>query len=166
MRGFSSTIASMGSTVAKSAPTPIIWSSTDTGSASRPKRIRLVCRIGNSASNLHSNAPVTSPPAKAARSTRSGRREGSHLGARRGSDLTVVHGVNEDKLAPGMRIVSNASCTTNCLAPVAKVLNEAIGIERGSMLTVHAYTNDQRILDQISHGPAAGPGGRDDMIPH
>ena len=63
-------------------------------------------------------------------------------------DLTVVHGVNEEKLTPEMRVVSNASCTTNCLAPVAKVLNEAIGIERGLMLTIHAYTNDQRILDQ------------------
>jgi glyceraldehyde 3-phosphate dehydrogenase len=67
----------------------------------------------------------------------------------KGADLTVVHGVNEDRVSKDMRIVSNASCTTNCLAPVARVLNEAIGIERGLMLTVHAYTNDQRILDQV-----------------
>jgi glyceraldehyde 3-phosphate dehydrogenase len=67
----------------------------------------------------------------------------------KGADLTVVYGVNDDKLTPDMTIVSNASCTTNCLAPVAKVLNEAIGIERGLMLTIHAYTNDQKILDQI-----------------
>jgi glyceraldehyde 3-phosphate dehydrogenase len=67
----------------------------------------------------------------------------------KGADLTVVYGVNDDKLKPDMTIVSNASCTTNCLAPVAKVLNEAIGIERGLMLTIHAYTNDQKILDQI-----------------
>ncbi len=67
----------------------------------------------------------------------------------KGADLTVVYGVNDDKLTPEMRIISNASCTTNCLAPVAKVLNEAIGIERGLMLTIHAYTNDQKILDQI-----------------
>ncbi|WP_284698907.1 type I glyceraldehyde-3-phosphate dehydrogenase [Sphingomonas lycopersici] len=64
-------------------------------------------------------------------------------------DLTVVYGVNDDKLEPSHTIVSNASCTTNCLAPVAKVLNDAIGIERGLMTTVHAYTNDQKILDQI-----------------
>lgn len=64
-------------------------------------------------------------------------------------DLTVVYGVNHDKLEAGHTIVSNASCTTNCLAPVAKVLNDAIGIERGLMTTVHAYTNDQKILDQI-----------------
>lgn len=64
-------------------------------------------------------------------------------------DLTVVYGVNHDKLEAGHTIVSNASCTTNCLAPVAKVLNDSVGIERGLMTTVHAYTNDQKILDQI-----------------
>ena len=67
----------------------------------------------------------------------------------KGADLTVVYGVNDDKLTAEHRIVSNASCTTNCLAPVAKVLNDALGIERGLMTTVHAYTNDQKILDQI-----------------
>ena len=67
----------------------------------------------------------------------------------KGVDLTVVYGVNEDKLQADHKIVSNASCTTNCLAPVAKVLNDTIGIERGLMTTVHAYTNDQKILDQI-----------------
>jgi glyceraldehyde 3-phosphate dehydrogenase len=67
----------------------------------------------------------------------------------KGADLTVVYGVNHDKLTAEHRIVSNASCTTNCLAPVAKVLNDTIGIERGLMTTIHAYTNDQKILDQI-----------------
>ncbi|MCL6730654.1 type I glyceraldehyde-3-phosphate dehydrogenase [Sphingomonas hankyongi] len=67
----------------------------------------------------------------------------------KGVDLTVVYGVNDDKLSAEHTIVSNASCTTNCLAPVAKVLNDALGIERGLMTTVHAYTNDQKILDQI-----------------
>jgi len=67
----------------------------------------------------------------------------------KGVDLTVVYGVNHDKLTPEHTIVSNASCTTNCLAPVAKVLNDSIGIERGLMTTIHAYTNDQKILDQI-----------------
>jgi glyceraldehyde 3-phosphate dehydrogenase len=67
----------------------------------------------------------------------------------KGVDLTVVYGVNDDKLKAEDRIVSNASCTTNCLAPVAKVLNDALGIERGLMVTIHAYTNDQKILDQI-----------------
>jgi len=64
-------------------------------------------------------------------------------------DLTVVYGVNHEKLTREHTIVSNASCTTNCLAPVAKVLNDTIGIERGLMTTIHAYTNDQKILDQI-----------------
>jgi len=64
-------------------------------------------------------------------------------------DITIVLGVNEDKYDPANHhIISNASCTTNCLAPVAKVLDEEFGIERGLMTTVHAYTNDQRILDQ------------------
>ena len=67
----------------------------------------------------------------------------------KGADLTVVYGVNHDKLTAEHRIVSNASCTTNCLAPVAKVLNDTIGIERGLMTTIHSYTNDQKILDQI-----------------
>jgi len=67
----------------------------------------------------------------------------------KGADLTVVFGVNHDKLTADMTIVSNASCTTNCLAPVAKVLNDFVGIERGLMTTIHAYTNDQKILDQI-----------------
>ena len=67
----------------------------------------------------------------------------------KGVDLTVVYGVNNDKLTADHHIVSNASCTTNCLAPVAKVLNDSIGIERGLMTTIHAYTNDQKILDQI-----------------
>ncbi len=69
----------------------------------------------------------------------------------KGVDLTVVYGVNHDKLTAEHTIVSNASCTTNCLAPVAKVLNDLVGIERGLMTTIHAYTNDQKILDQI-HG--------------
>ena len=67
----------------------------------------------------------------------------------KGVDLTVVYGVNHDKLTAEHTIVSNASCTTNCLAPVAKVMNDTIGIARGLMTTVHAYTNDQKILDQI-----------------
>ncbi|HHU31263.1 MAG: type I glyceraldehyde-3-phosphate dehydrogenase [Zhaonellaceae bacterium] len=65
-------------------------------------------------------------------------------------DITIVMGVNEEKYNPAEhKIISNASCTTNCLAPVAKVLNEKFGIKRGLMTTVHSYTNDQRILDQI-----------------
>jgi len=64
-------------------------------------------------------------------------------------DATFVMGVNDHLLNPSMRIVSNASCTTNCLAPMAKVLHETFGIEKGLMTTIHAYTNDQRVADQI-----------------
>jgi glyceraldehyde 3-phosphate dehydrogenase len=64
-------------------------------------------------------------------------------------DKTIVYGVNHGVLTSGDQIVSNASCTTNCLAPLAKVVHETVGIERGLMTTVHAYTNDQKILDQI-----------------
>jgi glyceraldehyde 3-phosphate dehydrogenase len=66
-------------------------------------------------------------------------------------DNMVVLGVNHDTLEPGHKIISNASCTTNCLAPLAKALDDAFGIEHGLMTTVHAYTNDQRILD-LPHG--------------
>lgn len=62
-------------------------------------------------------------------------------------DITVVYGVNHDKLQSSHKIVSNGSCTTNCLAPVAKVIHETFGIDYGQMTTVHAYTNDQKILD-------------------
>src|SRR5208283_991696 len=62
-------------------------------------------------------------------------------------DATIVRGVNDHLLKSSMKIVSNASCTTNCLAPMVKVLHEAFGIERGLMTTIHAYTNDQEILD-------------------
>ena len=83
----------------------------------------------------------------------------------KGVDLTVVYGVNHDKLSADHVIVSNASCTTNCLAPFAKVLNDAIGIERGLMTTIHAYTNDQKILDQIHEDPRRARAAGMSMIP-
>ncbi|HRO00149.1 type I glyceraldehyde-3-phosphate dehydrogenase [Nitrobacter sp.] len=77
-----------------------------------------------------------------------------------GADLTVVYGVNHDKLTKDHLVVSNGSCTTNCLAPVAKVLNDLIGIETGFMTTIHAYTGDQPTLDtmhkDLYRGRAAG----------
>ena len=83
----------------------------------------------------------------------------------KGVDLTVVYGVNDDKLTADHKIVSNASCTTNCLAPVAKVLNDTIGIERGLMTTIHAYTNDQKILDQIHSDMLRARAAAMSMIP-
>jgi glyceraldehyde 3-phosphate dehydrogenase len=68
----------------------------------------------------------------------------------KGEDITIVLGVNEDKYDPSNHnVISNASCTTNCLAPVAKVVNDEFGIVRGLMNTIHSYTNDQKILDQV-----------------
>jgi glyceraldehyde 3-phosphate dehydrogenase len=66
-----------------------------------------------------------------------------------GADLTVVYGVNDDKLTKDHLVISNASCTTNCLVPVVKVLDDAVGIDHGFMTTIHSYTNDQPSLDQM-----------------
>jgi glyceraldehyde 3-phosphate dehydrogenase len=81
------------------------------------------------------------------------------------ADLTVVYGVNHTKLTPEHRVVSNASCTTNCLAPVAKVLNDAIGIEKGFMTTIHSYTGDQPTLDTMHRDLYRGRAAALSMIP-
>jgi glyceraldehyde 3-phosphate dehydrogenase len=85
--------------------------------------------------------------------------------AKDGADLTVVLGVNEDKLTSEMKCVSNASCTTNCLAPVAKVLHESFGIESGLMTTIHAYTNDQNVQDQPHSDPYRARAAAQNIIP-
>ena len=82
-----------------------------------------------------------------------------------GADITVCFGVNHQKLTKDHVIVSNASCTTNCLVPVAKVLNDAIGIEKGIMTTVHSYTNDQPTLDQMHKDLYRGRAAALSMIP-
>jgi glyceraldehyde 3-phosphate dehydrogenase len=82
-----------------------------------------------------------------------------------GADLTVVFGVNHDKLTNDHIVVSNASCTTNCLAPVAKVLHEAVGIERGFMTTIHSYTGDQPTLDTLHKDLYRGRAAALSMIP-
>jgi glyceraldehyde 3-phosphate dehydrogenase len=83
----------------------------------------------------------------------------------KGADLTVVYGVNHNKLTADHRVVSNASCTTNCLAPVAKVLHDLVGIQSGFMTTIHAYTNDQRILDQAHSDMRRARAAAVSMIP-
>ena len=80
-------------------------------------------------------------------------------------DAVIVIGVNDDTLKPEHKIVSNASCTTNCLAPVAKVLHETFGLTRGLMTTCHAYTNDQKILDQIHKDPHRARAAALNIIP-
>ncbi|OYX66681.1 MAG: type I glyceraldehyde-3-phosphate dehydrogenase [Sphingomonadales bacterium 32-64-17] len=82
-----------------------------------------------------------------------------------GVSATVVYGVNHEILTADDIIVSNASCTTNCLSPVAKVLNDLVGIERGFMTTIHSYTNDQRMLDQMHSDMRRARGGAQNMIP-
>jgi glyceraldehyde 3-phosphate dehydrogenase (phosphorylating) len=81
------------------------------------------------------------------------------------ADLTVVYGVNHDQLTQEHHVVSNASCTTNCLAPVAKVLNQAIGIKHGYMTTVHAYTGDQRVVDTLHKDPYRARASAINLIP-
>jgi glyceraldehyde 3-phosphate dehydrogenase len=77
----------------------------------------------------------------------------------------VVYGVNHDKLTSAHKVVSNASCTTNCLAPVAKVLNDAVGIEKGFMTTIHSYTGDQPTLDTMHKDLYRGRAAALNMIP-
>jgi len=83
----------------------------------------------------------------------------------KGVDKTIVYGVNHETLTAADTVISNASCTTNCLAPLAKVLNDAIGIERGLMTTIHSYTNDQKILDQIHSDMRRARAAAMSMIP-
>lgn len=82
-----------------------------------------------------------------------------------GADATIVYGVNDGALSADHTVVSNASCTTNCLAPVAAVLNEAIGIERGFMTTIHAFTGDQRTVDTLHSDLRRARAASESMIP-
>ncbi len=82
-----------------------------------------------------------------------------------GADLTCVLGVNDDQLKPELKCISNASCTTNCLAPIAKVLHEKFGIVKGLMTTIHAYTNDQRVQDMPHKDPYRARSAAQNVIP-
>ncbi|WP_458758140.1 type I glyceraldehyde-3-phosphate dehydrogenase [Afipia sp. TerB] len=82
-----------------------------------------------------------------------------------GADATIVYGVNHDTLTKDHKVVSNGSCTTNCLAPVAKVLNDTVGIETGFMTTIHAYTGDQPTLDTLHKDLYRGRAAAMSMIP-
>jgi glyceraldehyde 3-phosphate dehydrogenase len=84
----------------------------------------------------------------------------------KGEDITIVLGVNQDRYDPATHhVISNASCTTNCLAPAAKVVHDAFGIERGLMNTIHSYTNDQRILDVAHKDPRRARAAGQNIIP-
>ena len=82
-----------------------------------------------------------------------------------GVDFTVVYGVNHKSVTFEHKILSNASCTTNCLAPLAKVLNDSVGIERGLMTTIHSYTNDQRVLDGVHEDLRRARAAAESIIP-
>ncbi|MBE7212509.1 MAG: type I glyceraldehyde-3-phosphate dehydrogenase [Gluconacetobacter diazotrophicus] len=82
-----------------------------------------------------------------------------------GVDATIVFGVNHDTITSEMTVISNASCTTNCLAPMAKVLDDALGIERGYMVTIHSYTGDQRTVDTLHKDPHRARAAALNMIP-
>lgn len=82
-----------------------------------------------------------------------------------GADITVVYGVNDKGLRKSHKVVSNASCTTNCLVPVAAVLDKAVGIKRGFMTTVHAYTGDQTVVDSLHKDMLRGRGAATSIIP-
>ncbi|MCQ2581724.1 MAG: erythrose-4-phosphate dehydrogenase, partial [Alphaproteobacteria bacterium] len=82
-----------------------------------------------------------------------------------GADATIVYGVNQDTLKKSYKIISNASCTTNCLAPIVKVLNEKFGIIDGWMTTVHSYTGDQQLLDKVHKDPRRARAAALSMIP-
>jgi len=82
-----------------------------------------------------------------------------------GADATIVYGVNHDSLTPDMRIISNASCTTNCLAPVAAALQESCGINQGFMTTIHAYTGDQNLVDGDHKDPYRARAAALNMVP-
>ena len=83
----------------------------------------------------------------------------------KGADITVVVGVNEDQLTAEHKVISNASCTTNCLAPVAKVMHDSLGVLRGYMTTVHSFTGDQKLVDTMHKDKRRARAGADNIIP-
>jgi len=103
--------------------------------------------------------------AKAAAHLSAGARKVIISAPAKGADATVVHGVNHDILRASHQIISNASCTTNCLAPVAQVLHRELGIEQGLMTTIHAYTNDQSLTDVYHSDPYRARAATQSMIP-
>ena len=122
------------------------WS-TARPSMSLPNATRPPCRGVTSAATWSWRARACSGSRRSRQAPDCGCLEGGHLRPAKGGSKTVVFGVNQDTLTAEDVIVSNASCTTNCLAPMAKVLNDNFGLEQGYITTIHAYTSDQRIQD-------------------
>ena len=103
--------------------------------------------------------------AKAAAHLTAGARKVIISAPAKGADATIVYGVNHDILRPAHQIISSASCTTNCLAPIAQVLHRELGIEQGLMTTIHAYTNDQSLTDIHHNDPFRARSATQSMIP-
>ena len=111
--------------------------------------------------------PASSPtPTKAKAHIDAGAKKVIISAPAKSEDITIVLGVNEDRYDPATHhIISNASCTTNCLAPAAKVVHDLVTIERGLMNTIHSYTNDQRILDVAHKDPRRARSAGQNIIP-
>ena len=142
-------------------------SSTAARSRSSPRRTRRTCRGATWASTSCSRSRASSPTPRRPRPTSPpAPRRSSSARPAKGEDITIVLGVNEDKYDPAAHhVISNASCTTNCLAPAAKVVHDLLGIERGLMNTIHSYTNDQRILDVAHKDPRRARRAGQNIIP-
>ena len=126
------------------------------------------CRGATSASTSSSSRPASSPrPTRPRAHLDAGAKKVIISAPAKGEDITIVLGVNDEHVRPGTgtTIISNASCTTNCLAPAVKVVNDLVGIELGLMNTIHSYTNDQRILDVAHKDPRRARAAGQNIIP-
>ena len=136
-------------------------------SGSSRRRTRPTCRGATSASTSSSSATGRFTKAEKARAhIAAGAQKVIISAPAKGEDITIVLGVNDDRYDPAIHhIISNASCTTNCLAPAAKVVHDLLGIEKGLMNTIHSYTNDQRILDVAHKDPRRARSAGQNIIP-
>ena len=141
--------------------------STATRSPSPPSATRRSCRGASTASTSSSSPPASSAPATAAAAhLAAGARKVLISAPGKDVDATIVLGVNDETYDPATHhVISNASCTTNCVAPMVKVLHDAFGIEQGFMTTVHAYTNDQNVLDGPHKDPRRARAAAVNIIP-
>ncbi len=142
-------------------------SSTAARSRSSPRRTRPPCRGATSGVDIVlESTGIFTDATKASAHIDAGARKVIISAPAKGEDITIVLGVNEERYDPATHhIISNASCTTNCLAPAAKVVHDLVGIEKGLMNTIHSYTNDQRILDVAHKDPRRARSAGQNIIP-
>ena len=149
MRISSNTTACTGASPVRSAPAAIGWISAAARSQSARNGPGELPWRGLSIDVVLECTGIFTKRAAAAKHVEAGAKRVIVSAPADGADMTVVMGVNHHELMPEHKVISNASCTTNCLAPVAYVLQQGIGIERGYMTTIHAYTGDQNIVDTL-----------------